>query len=81
MDIFTKEVQLREPLLRVCFTRIAACSGSKYFVEVLAKGGQKYAFDMARNGGSWRVVNAPKVDDFILRMEGQLSHLLQQEVR
>lgn len=78
MDGIVKEVMFLQPQLRVQFTRIVQQKGSKYFVTIEDKHGRKHAFDMKKEGQEWRVVNAPKVADFILLQEKKLSSLLKQ---
>ena len=76
MGIQKTEYVLADPFLKVSFHRILAKSGPRYFVTVIDKAGKQACFDMLYDGRRWRVVNAPRVDEKVLALEGQLAEML-----
>jgi hypothetical protein len=78
MDTFSKKILLDTTPFEVHFTMINAPNGIKFFVFACDQGGNTSSFNMERSGNEWRIVNAPKVTELILKSEKRLSEAINQ---
>ncbi len=55
------------------FHKLYSVSGNqRYHVSVNDKGGHSIFFNMDQKNGSWKIIDAPKVPDWIMEIEPQL---------
>jgi hypothetical protein len=75
MHSFTKHIHI-EPgfIAEFFFNRIHIVSGSRFHVFVKDPAKQSFFFNMELNpAGSWKIINAPKLPDWIMKLEEQLD--------
>jgi len=63
-------------LFSFSFHRIYGGKGIKYFVQAIDGHRNKHSFTMEASGGRWKIINAPKVIDLIVRNEAMLSQII-----
>jgi hypothetical protein len=74
MQNFTKRIRIEEGYSpEFSFNRIHTVNGVHYYVSVMDKRGQSYAFNMELKDKSWKIINAPKLPDWIMRIEKELG--------
>jgi hypothetical protein len=78
MNQFTSEVFLHNISFHFHFDKIELSSGIKYFVNAKDQFGNTHSFNMEPKGNSWRIINAPRVNELILNSETKLSNIINQ---
>jgi len=59
------------------FSALHTTSGSRYFVSVIGRNEQAYVFTMKlRDDHSWKIVDAPKLPQWIMAMESRLEEAI-----
>lgn len=78
MTDFTHIMTLEgQGVLRFSFTCIRSTQKKKVHVSVLTNGPQCYHFGMEEIDSSWKIVNAPKPPDWILKLEPVLQQIIE----
>jgi hypothetical protein len=64
------------------FHKVHTTSGRRrYHISVKDRGGSAYFFNMGqKEDGSWKIVDAPKVPDWIMELESQLQNAIVQSI-
>ncbi|RYY43272.1 MAG: hypothetical protein EOO06_19950 [Chitinophagaceae bacterium] len=78
MRTFYGDLTINEGYYRFCFQPVYCSNGIRFFVKVVHPPKRFRVFEMEQRSEQWRVVNAPKADDFILAHEARLSVLLEE---
>jgi hypothetical protein len=60
--------------LEFSFKRIHTPNGLRYHVSVNDTNGNDFSFNMKEEIDRWKIINAPKVPDWIIELEKQLSN-------
>lgn len=60
--------------LEFSFKRIHTPNGLRYYVSVIDTNGEVFSFNMKEDTGRWKIINAPKVPDWIIELEKQLAN-------
>lgn len=60
--------------LEFSFKRIHTPNGLPYYVSVIDTNGEVFSFNMKEDTGRWKIINAPKVPDWIIELEKQLAN-------
>jgi hypothetical protein len=58
------------------FNRMYTVNGINYHVSVVDRYRQAYFFNMEQTSDRWRIVNAPKVPDWIMNIEKKLEEAI-----
>ncbi|RYZ25500.1 MAG: hypothetical protein EOO10_18105 [Chitinophagaceae bacterium] len=78
MRTFYGDRTINKGYYRFCFQPVYCSKGVRFFVNVLHPPKRMGVFEMEKRGELWRVVNAPKADDFVLAHEAKISALLEE---
>ena len=78
MHTFYGDLTINKCYYRFCFQPVYCSKGIRFFVKVVHPTKQLRVFEMEQRGEQWRVVNAPKADDFVLAHEAKISALLEE---
>ena len=76
MQSFTRRIYIGEgfnPAFH--FTKIYTTSGLRIHVSVIDMEDQSHAFYMELKGTEWKIVNAPKVSEWIMNAEKRLQEI------
>ncbi|HWI93069.1 MAG TPA: hypothetical protein VNT20_17450 [Flavisolibacter sp.] len=75
MKDFARFIPLQNGLTaQFVFSALHCSSGCKYFVTVNRTNGQSYMFTMKPlDAKSWKIVDAPKLPEWIMAMESRLE--------
>jgi hypothetical protein len=75
MKDFARFIPVQDGLTaQFVFTTLHSISGSRYFVTVIGVDEQSYMFTMKpRDAKSWKIVDAPKLPEWIMAMESRLE--------
>ena len=78
MKDFTRVIPLQNGLTaQFIFSALHSSSGGRYFVSVVEKNNQSYAFTMKQEGDeSWKIVDAPKLPQWIIEIELSLEEAI-----
>ena len=77
MQTFSKRVHIQEGFSPAFFfTKIYTIQCVRYHVSVIDIEDRGYAFTMELRELEWKIVNAPKVPDWILNAEKQLQEII-----
>lgn len=74
MGSFIKNIEADGRTIEFSFMRIFTVDGVKFFVTTHDKGGRPVLFQMEVKKGEWKIINAPKVPEWIIRKENELSN-------
>ena len=81
MQSFTQRLYIRDGFHPIFFfNRIYTANGTKYHVSVMDKYNESYFFIMENKDGSWKIINAPKLPDWIMNLEEQLEHAILEHI-
>ena len=58
------------------FTKIFSTQGVRFHVSVIDMEDHPYSFDMVLKNLEWKIVNAPKVPDWIISVEKKLREII-----
>ena len=76
MHNFSKRISIEAGFsLEFLFNRIYTADDIRYHVSVMDRNGNYY-FTMEQSNGAWRIVNAPKVPDWIMGVEKKLENAI-----
>lgn len=79
MNDFSKRVKTEWNFVaEFFFHRLYSGSGDqRYHVSVKDRGGHSFFFNMdQKSNGSWKIINAPKVPDWIMELEPWLQNAI-----
>ena len=77
MQNFTKQIAVDTAFnAQFFFHEICKVNGSYYHVSVSDGTGQNFAFSMEIKNGKWKIINAPKVPNWIMTQEKKLGRIL-----
>ena len=77
MTAFNKEVEVAHVgTLTFTFIPTHTPNGRTYFVSVEDWHGDTFTFTMKPKGNDWKIINAPKVPDWILTTEHALAAVI-----
>jgi hypothetical protein len=62
--------------LEFSFKRIQTPNGLRYYVSVTDANGDAFYFNMKEDSDRWKIINAPKVPDWIIELEKKLANLI-----
>ena len=62
------------------FNRIYTVHGMRYHISVMDGNGQTFAFNMEQKNGSWKIIDAPKLPDWIITIESKLQDAIEKSV-
>jgi hypothetical protein len=72
MPQFTKTIETPKGKLKFIFSRIYTVSGIRFHISV-KEDRDTYFFNMEEKAGVWRIINAPKVPDWIMDLHTELG--------
>lgn len=58
------------------FYRIFTVNGSRFHISVMDQERKHYYFNMDEKHGQWKIINAPKVPDWIMGVEKHLEQAI-----
>jgi hypothetical protein len=73
MHSFVKDVFLNNVLFQVHFNEYYAPGGTRYFVYASSRVGNPCSFNMERENGVWKIIDAPKVEEHFIINEKKFS--------
>jgi hypothetical protein len=74
MPNFTKRILVRDKFNpEFLFNRIYTVDGVRYHVSVMDADRHVFAFNMEEKYGRWKIINAPKIPDWIMNIEKELE--------
>jgi hypothetical protein len=76
MPHFKKRLQTDFGSTLFHFNRLFTPKGIKYHVAVLDEEQRHIFFNMEVDKGHWHIVNAPKIPDWLLQLENELSQAI-----
>ena len=77
MQDFTKRIAIQEGFKpEFLFNQIYTVHGVRYYVSVKDKDRRTLAFNMEEKNGRWKIVDAPKVPDWIINIEDKLEEAI-----
>ena len=77
MENFTKHVLVAQGFYpEFFFNKIHTATGLRYHVSVKDKENNPYFFDMEEKEGKWKIIDAPKVPDWIMNIEQKLENAI-----
>jgi hypothetical protein len=77
MRNFTKSIAVKQDFTpEFSFNCIHTVNGIHYYVYEKDKYGQTLAFNMEERNSEWKIVDAPKVPDWVINIEGQLGRAI-----
>ena len=81
MQSFTQRLYIRDGFHPdFFFNRIHTASGIRFHVSVVDRFSRNYFFIMENKEGSWKIINAPKLPDWIMNLEEQLEHAILEHI-
>ena len=70
MPHFTRHIPVAPDFSPVFFfNKIHTANGIRYHVSVIDKGKRSCSFDREEKKGAWKIINAPKIPDWIMNIE------------
>ena len=76
MKTFTISFQTLLSATAFTFNPTVTPDGVKYHVSAVSAGDKTFNFTMEQKNLEWRIVNAPRVPDWILQLESSLSEAI-----
>ena len=74
MKDFSKEICITNNFCpEFIFNGLHTIAASRYYISVLDDERHSYFFNMEEKGGSWKIIDAPKVPDWIMAIEKKLE--------
>jgi hypothetical protein len=71
---FSHRIQITEEFNpEFSFNRIYTVNGVRYYISVFDRKQQAYYFNMQSQGNQWKIINAPKLPNWILNAERELE--------
>lgn len=80
MQNFTKRIAVEDFSLRFFFHKMYTVKGIGFHVSVIDKNNRSCFFNMEEATGGWRIVNAPKLPDWLMQIEKQLADAIDEEL-
>jgi hypothetical protein len=72
------ELILVEPSIRkeFFFHKINMHKTNRYHISTIDQDNRDYSFDMEYNSNRWKIINAPKVPEWIMAIEKRLEEII-----
>jgi hypothetical protein len=81
MQSFTKRIPVEKGFSpEFFFTRIYTVNSVHYHISVMDKSGHSHFFTMEQKNEQWKIINAPKIPDWIVRIEEQLEEAITESI-
>lgn len=79
MKDFVRHLNLQDFAAHFSFSRILCPNSLRYHVTARGPAEQHCEFNMQEVGGRWRIIDAPKVPDWVIRGQGELDRVIREE--
>lgn len=73
---FSRSISVDASTRTFSFHKINSTKGNRYHITTAGEDGQPYSFDMENNYGRWKIIDAPRVPDWVRLYEEKLVSLL-----
>jgi hypothetical protein len=80
MQNFTRRIVVEGFSLRFFFHKMYTVKGISFHISVADRNNRSHFFNMEQTASGWRIVNAPKVPDWLIRTEQQLVNAIEEEL-
>ena len=80
MQNFTRRIVVEGFSLRFFFHKMYTVKGISFHISVADRNNRSHFFNMEQSPSGWKIVNAPKLPDWLIKIEQDLAEAIEEEL-